>query len=243
MLTRLLRVGSKLINDTETRHEVKRRVENFYQGGFDEIFNGLPSFYPTSGGKEGTLAVLTLRAAQNTFPLLLRLIEESGRKPLVTVSADEFCSNSVSRDNAATLGKLFAKYGSDKPSHQYHFIYGAIVPGAKDLLEIGVLFSEERIETFFLDQTDFAAYSGLPTKTYDMIIDDGLHTVDANLTVLIYAMKVLRPGAWLAIEDIHPAAEPIWRVLPALMPPGYESHLIKTDSLVFVTRKPPANVT
>jgi hypothetical protein len=283
LLTRLPRIASKLIYDA--RHEFKRRVENFYGGGFAEIFKGLPSFNPTSGGKDGTLAILTLRAAQNTFPLLVKLLEQSGREPLAPIAADEFCDNAASRENAATLGKLFTIYGSDKTSHQYHLIYGKIMIGVKDLLEIGLgtnntkfvstmgvdgkpgaslrafrdflpeasiygadidrgaLFNEDRIETFYLDQTDFAAYRGLPVKTYDIIIDDGLHTVDANLTVLIYAMEALRPGAWLVIEDIHPAAEPIWRVLPALLPPSYESHLIKTDSLVFVMRRPPIHVT
>jgi hypothetical protein len=138
LLTRLPRIALKLINDAEARHEFKRRVENFYGGGFAEIFKGLPSFNPTSGGTDATLALLTLRAAQNTFPLLVKLLEKSGREPLAPIAADEFCDSAVSRENAAMLGKLFTKYGSDKTSHYYHLIYGKIIMGAKDLLEIGL---------------------------------------------------------------------------------------------------------
>jgi SAM-dependent methyltransferase len=278
LLTRLPLIATRLLTDAAARQELKRRIGKFYEGGFAEIFQGLPIFLPTSGGNSKVLASLTLRAAQNTFPLLSRLLERNDVSLIKPIAPEMFCRDDEARANAEKLGQLFIKYGSDKKSHNYHYAYAEIVKGAKNILEIGlgtknqslvssmmqgtpggsvrafrdflpsalivgadidrnILFSEERIETFYLDQTDLSTYKQLPARAYDVIIDDGLHTVDANLTVLIFAITALKPGGWIVIEDIHPNATDVWRVV-ATMIPDYECRLIKSDCLMFIARKP-----
>lgn len=53
----------------------------------------------------------------------------------------------------------------------------------------------------------------------DLIVDDGLHTPNANLAALRFGMERVRVGGSVIIEDIAPAAVPIWQVVGALLPP------------------------
>jgi hypothetical protein len=120
------------------------------------------------------------------------------------------------------------------------FLPQALIYGAD--IDREILFKEDRIETYYLDQTDFESYKALPRRRYDIIIDDGLHTVDANFTVLCFAVEVINPEGWIVIEDIYPQAEMIWQVVPYLLPSDYDSYLIKTaHSLVFATKKSTSN--
>jgi hypothetical protein len=82
-----------------------------------------------------------------------------------------------------------------------------------------ILFSEDRIQTFFVDQTDQQTVSALAKQLphLDLVIDDGLHTSSANLAVLTMAMKRVRPGGWIVIEDIRPSLRPLWLAIAGLM--------------------------
>lgn len=69
-----------------------------------------------------------------------------------------------------------------------------------------ILFRDERIETYFVDQLDAAAIAALwdevKTPGFDLMIDDGLHTFDANATFAVGAFHKLNPGGIFVIEDI-----------------------------------------
>lgn len=102
-------------------------------------------------------------------------------------------------------------------------IYGADV-------DKRVLFSEERIETFFVDQTDQLTFDTLGRSLpdgFDLIIDDGLHAPDANLTALLFALPRIKPGGWFVVEDIKHASLPVWRIVPALLPHGYAARIVQ----------------
>jgi len=101
-------------------------------------------------------------------------------------------------------------------------IYGADV-------DRRVLFSDERITTFFVDQTDprsFDAIADAVGDNLDLIIDDGLHSPNANLATLLFGLERLKVGGWLVIEDIAPAAVPLWQAIVAMMPHQYDSHVV-----------------
>src|SRR5262245_27895827 len=73
-------------------------------------------------------------------------------------------------------------------------------------IDSGIMFNEERIFTFVVDQTQPAALAALGEKIVgdlDILIDDGLHAPHANLAVLAFALQKLRRGGWLVIEDIQ----------------------------------------
>lgn len=108
------------------------------------------------------------------------------------------------------------------------FCVNAEVFGAD--IDQDILFQDQRIHTFFVDQTDPAAFKVLAElipSSFDLIIDDGLHAVDANIQTMIFALSRLKPSGWFVIEDIAFAAEPLWQVVASLLPSDYASHYIK----------------
>lgn len=112
-------------------------------------------------------------------------------------------------------------------------IYGADV-------DQRILFEEERIQTFYLDQTDMASYRGLGAhlpEEFELIIDDGLHTPGANLNTLVFGIDRLKPGGWIVIEDILPRMLPIWHLVVQVLPQGFEPRLLKASkSYLFAVR-------
>jgi len=79
-------------------------------------------------------------------------------------------------------------------------IYGADID--KD-----ILFESDRIKTCFVDQLDRLTFSNFTEKfgniKYDLIIDDGLHSIGANLNTLLFALQNVNENGWIVIEDIH----------------------------------------
>ena len=64
---------------------------------------------------------------------------------------------------------------------------------------------EERIETFFCDQTDSGSikifFDACSIHEFDIIIDDGLHTEDAAKTFFENSWSKLADGGTYCIED------------------------------------------
>jgi hypothetical protein len=75
--------------------------------------------------------------------------------------------------------------------------------------------------------------------SFDLVIDNGLHTPNANLNTLAFALPRIRPGGWVVIEDIPERALDIWRIVSSLLPPGYRPQLIRArGGYLFVLRRP-----
>jgi hypothetical protein len=107
--------------------------------------------------------------------------------------------------------------------------------------DASILFNEDRIRTFFVDQTKASTFAGLGPligDNFDLMIDDGLHSPHANLNSLIFFLPLLRVGGVAVIEDVSLSAEPIWRVVAALLPKGYSSAFIQTKvCCVFIVKR------
>ena len=109
-----------------------------------------------------------------------------------------------------------------------------------------ILFTEERIRTHRVDQRDPLSFAELRAAAaeapFDVVIDDGLHVPDANLTVLGFALEVLAPKGWLVIEDIKAGSLPVWVVVRALLERQCETWLVRADSayLLVARRRPDA---
>jgi hypothetical protein len=69
-----------------------------------------------------------------------------------------------------------------------------------------ILFTEERINTHHLDQTDPSGihrmWDHIGGEPFDFIMDDGLHEFTANRTLLHNSFHRLAPGGIYAVEDI-----------------------------------------
>ena len=82
-----------------------------------------------------------------------------------------------------------------------------------------ILFQDERIETYFVDQTQpetlAALFQQVGEAPVDLVVDDGLHTFEANLNVYRAAYPRISPGGFLVIEDVRNEDVPRWAELLA----------------------------
>jgi hypothetical protein len=120
------------------------------------------------------------------------------------------------------------------------FLPNATIYGAD--VDKRILFAEDRIRTFFVDQTDRCSFEQLTANfdgaEFDLIIDDGLHSPDANIETLLFGLGRLKVGGSFVVEDIAPSAEPIWQVVGALLPEKYEHHVISAkNGMLFWIRR------
>ena len=69
-----------------------------------------------------------------------------------------------------------------------------------------ILFEEERIKTFYCDQTSpesiLALWSNFESIEFDFLLEDGLHTYDANICFLENSLHKVKKGGFYVIEDI-----------------------------------------
>jgi len=83
------------------------------------------------------------------------------------------------------------------------FFYNANIVGAD--IDPGCLFTEDRIQTYQLDQTNSVQIYELLEKLghrYDIFIDDGLHEFHAGYTLFTVASRYLTDNGIYIIEDV-----------------------------------------
>ncbi|WP_282134443.1 hypothetical protein [Seonamhaeicola maritimus] len=109
------------------------------------------------------------------------------------------------------------------------FIYGAD-------FDRNILFEDKRIKTFFVDQTDLNTFKSLDEsidQKLDVIIDDGLHSMNANLATLNFALTKMdsNSGGAIVIEDIAERTIPMWKLIFNIIKgKSYRPYIIKTKS-------------
>lgn len=90
----------------------------------------------------------------------------------------------------------------------------ALVYGAD--IDREILFEEDRIKTYFCDQLDQASIRELWSHEElkggaNIIIEDGLHTFEANISFLEASLEHVRPGGTYIVEDIESISIDEWR--------------------------------
>jgi SAM-dependent methyltransferase len=83
-----------------------------------------------------------------------------------------------------------------------------------------ILFEEERIKTFFVDQTNTESLKLLSSQVganFDLIIDDGLHLPHANLNTIEALLPLLKPGGTMVIEAIDPVHLHYWHAASGIL--------------------------
>lgn len=110
-------------------------------------------------------------------------------------------------------------------------------------IDMEILFNKERIRTHYVDQLDMSTYNVMQNNfkvKYDMIIDDGLHSIGANLNTLLFALENINDGGWIVIEDIANGLVDNWFPVEFMLKQNtdYEVKIIKTRlSHIFVVHK------
>lgn len=101
--------------------------------------------------------------------------------------------------NMGANGKPGASLRGWKEYFPNAMVYGADI-------DKRILFQEDRIKTVFCDQTSPEIITNMWTtlgQTFDIIVDDGLHTFEPNKCFLDNSLPYLKPGGIYIIEDIN----------------------------------------
>ncbi len=106
---------------------------------------------------------------------------------------------------ASSMGREYIPGGSLRVWREYFpnaQIYGADI-------DSNILFKEDRIKTYYVDQLNKNSiekmWSEIGIIDFDLIIDDGLHTLEAGVTLFENSFKFLRKGGIYIIEDVDPS--------------------------------------
>lgn len=113
-------------------------------------------------------------------------------------------------------------------------VYGADI-------DRNILFEEERIRTFYADQTDPKTLDELARKLpkdFDLVIDDGLHTPRANINTIVFGLNLLKKGGTLVVEDIYEQDLPIWQTICAVLSHSYECQLVQMTEIKGAIKDP-----
>jgi hypothetical protein len=110
-------------------------------------------------------------------------------------------------------------------------------------IDKNILFEEDRIHTYYVDQTRLDSfdelYSHISDGMFDLVIDDGLHSPLANLSTMLFALKILKPSGVFIVEDITSSKIALWQTVAAILPPNYSPKLIQGKfRLLFMMQKP-----
>jgi hypothetical protein len=110
-------------------------------------------------------------------------------------------------------------------------VYGADI-------DQSILFSEDRIQTFFVDQTNPETMKELARKLpkLDLVIDDGFHIPWANLNTINFALPLLKQDGAVVVEDIDSQYIPFWRVAITVLSARYDCQFVqmKSEAIVIV---------
>ncbi len=111
----------------------------------------------------------------------------------------------------------------------------ALVYGAD--VDKEILFKEERIKTYYVDQNDLKTFDNITNQVkdkFDLIIDDGLHYQLSNLNTLIFALSNLSKNGYFVIEDIGIWTIETWKIVNNILPSNFESKIIQMSETNFI---------
>lgn len=88
-------------------------------------------------------------------------------------------------------------------------------------LDTDILFSDERIKTAKVDQTDPTSFDQMwdsfGNPHFDLVIDDGLHSTEANINTFMFATRALKVGGYLVVEDIPERTTHVWQCVSRML--------------------------
>lgn len=116
-------------------------------------------------------------------------------------------------------------------------IYGADV-------DRDILFQEDRIKTSYVDQLNLETLNNLiPTFNniqFDVIIDDGLHSIGANFNTLLFALNNIKNDGWIVIEDIELRVVDNWKSIDFILStnPRFKTYMVRAKhSYIYILNK------
>jgi hypothetical protein len=140
----------------------------------------------------------------HTYTDLYTRIFSLGRNSVQKIFECGLGTNNPSiNSNMTTNGKPGASLRMWRDYFPNAQVYGADIDSE-------ILFEEERISTFYVDQTSPTSiqimWEKIGSGDLDIIIDDGLHTYEAGITLFENSIEFLRHGGIYIIEDVAEAS-------------------------------------
>jgi hypothetical protein len=136
----------------------------------------------------------------NYTPLYSALFKELCVQPLRVFELGLGSNNPDVSSNMGVFGEPGASLRGWRQLFPHALVYGADI-------DRGILFEEDRIKTFYCDQLDRCSIRELWSHPdlrggMDIIIEDGLHTLEASASFLEESLNYLRSGGLYVTEDI-----------------------------------------
>ncbi len=132
----------------------------------------------------------------------------------------------------------FGKPGASLRAFRDYFVNSSVY-GAD--IDRDVLFRENRIKTFYVDQTSQNSIKKLfrkINKKFDLIVDDGLHSPYTNLNMINTSLQYLNKNGWLVIEDIPFRSKSIWETVQFILEKKYVTKLVNGNNcLIFIIKR------
>jgi len=177
------------------------------------------------------------KAKHGYHPVYASILQKLGRTRRLAVLEIGLGTNNP--ELVSTMGSQSAPGASLRAFRD--FLPASTICGAD--VDTDILFHEDRIKTSFVDQTDFGTFNEmikiLGTTEFDLIVDDGLHSVEANMNTLLFALSALKDGGWLVIEDIPERTLIVWKsIVQLVIRSHFKARLVKANFsyLVLVER-------
>jgi hypothetical protein len=184
------------------------------------------------------------KALHGYTQLYWALFKDRFDRPLQMLELGMGTNNPTVLSNMGAFGAPGASLRGWRDLFPQASVYGADI-------DRGILFQEDRIKTFYCDQLDKSSIRSLWSQPglrdgADIIIEDGLHTFEANVSFLEASLDHLRPGGIYVVEDIaREDVEKWYERLETVFSKQYPTHefafvlLAKhDDSDVLVIRRP-----
>ena len=133
-------------------------------------------------------------------PVYSALFKERCDQPLRIFELGLGTNDADAPSNMGVFGAPGASLRGWQELFPHAFVYGADI-------DRRILFQVDRIKTFYCDQLDRSSIRELWSRPdlqggMDIIIEDGLHTFEANVSFLEESLDRLRPGGFYVTEDI-----------------------------------------
>jgi hypothetical protein len=164
--------------------------------------------------------------------ILSEIKSRVGRDPITVVEIGIGSTDPAIPSNMTVFGNPGASLKSFRDSSKNIYVTGGDIDSK-------ILFNDERIKTHKVNQLESSSIRNflLHIGSFNLLIDDGLHQLDANLNTLTESILFAKPGSWIVIEDISHEIKfsKIWIAIGELLSKRFFVWLIECHkSYVFV---------
>jgi len=113
------------------------------------------------------------------------------------------------------------------------FAYKELFPNALVYggdIDKDILFEEDRIKTSFVDQLRLSTFMDMHNSfnrpSYNLFIEDGLHSLTASLNSLIFGLKTVQKNGYIILEDLYNPYN-VWQIIGKILQDSNTVHSVR----------------